>query len=36
MPQSLAIGLCVERLELLAEGMTAEEFRSSLEYLPLR
>jgi predicted nuclease of predicted toxin-antitoxin system len=36
MPQSLAIGLCVEQLELLAEVMTAEEFSGSLAYLPLR
>jgi predicted nuclease of predicted toxin-antitoxin system len=36
MPQLLAIGLCVEQLQLLAEAGTAEEFIGSLEYLPLR
>lgn len=36
MAQALAVGQCVKQLELLAEAGTAQEFASSLEYLPLR
>jgi predicted nuclease of predicted toxin-antitoxin system len=35
-PQALAIGLCVEQLELLAGAGEAQEFIDSLEFLPLR
>ena len=35
-PQALAIGLCVEQLELLAGAGEAHEFIDSLEFLPLR
>ena len=35
-PQALAIGLCVEQLELLAGAGEAQEFVGSLEFLPLR
>ena len=35
-PQALAIGLCVEQLELLAGAGEAQEFIGSLEFLPLR
>jgi predicted nuclease of predicted toxin-antitoxin system len=36
MAQALAVGRCVEQLELVAEVGTAEEFLGSLEYLPLK
>lgn len=36
MAQSLAVGLCVRQLELLAEVGTAQDFAGSLEFLPLR
>jgi uncharacterized protein DUF5615 len=35
-PQALAIGLCVEQLEVLAGAGEAQEFIGSLEFLPLR
>jgi hypothetical protein len=35
-PQALAIGLCVEQLELLAGAGEAREFVGSVEFLPLR
>jgi predicted nuclease of predicted toxin-antitoxin system len=34
--QSLAVGLCVEQLELLAGAGAAQEFADSLAFLPLR
>jgi predicted nuclease of predicted toxin-antitoxin system len=36
MAQSLAVGQCIEQLELLGEAGTAQEFAGSLEFLPLR
>ena len=36
MAQSLAIGLCIEQLEMLAKAGTAQDFAGSLEFLPLR
>lgn len=36
MPQVLAVGLCVEQLELLAGTGEAQEFVGSLAFLPFR
>lgn len=35
-PQALAVGLCVEQLQLLAGAGEAQEFVGSLEFSPLR
>lgn len=35
-PQALAVGSCVEQLELLAGAGEAQEFTDSLVFLPLR
>jgi len=35
-PQALAVGLCVEQLELLAGAGEAQELVGSVEFLPLR
>lgn len=36
LPQALAVGLCIEQLELLAGAGEAKEFVDSLMFLPLR
>jgi hypothetical protein len=36
MPQAMAVGLCVEQLQLVAEAGSAQELVDSLVFLPLR